>query len=140
MERPQVRKIRFIGYAIPTTPSNLVSIGDPNGPGAVAGTYLGYHDSNSHLEEIIQNDIQGRIDIVKNAVDTARENLPDGDEVINLFVAPEFYFHGTRGPYIFSDPKFDPIHIVKEKVKKTFTPQDYPHLHTARWTEMCQIS
>ena len=124
---PTMRKIRFIGYAIPTTPSNLVSIGDPNGPGAVAGTYLGYHDPHSNPEKIIQNDIQGRIDIVKNAVDTARENLPDEDGVINVFVAPEFYFHGTRGPYIFPDPRFDPIHIVKEKVARTFTPKDYPH-------------
>lgn len=33
-------KLRFIGYAIPTTQAKLVSIGNPNGPGAVAGTYL----------------------------------------------------------------------------------------------------
>lgn len=33
--------IRFIGYTIPTTPADMVAIGNPNGPGAVAGTYLG---------------------------------------------------------------------------------------------------
>jgi hypothetical protein len=33
--------IRFIGYAIPTTPAAMVAIGDPNGTGSVSGTYLG---------------------------------------------------------------------------------------------------
>lgn len=32
-------RVRFIGYAIPTTPADMVAVGDPNGPGAVAGTY-----------------------------------------------------------------------------------------------------
>jgi hypothetical protein len=90
-------KIRFIGYAIPTTPAHLVSIGDPNGPGAVAGTYLANSD--------IQADMSNRIVIMKNAVDTAKGQLPTGEtDVINVFVAPEFYFHGTEGPYIYSAP------------------------------------
>ena len=46
-------KIRFIGYPIPTTPANLVSIGDPNGPGAVAGTYLANND--------VATDIKNRV-------------------------------------------------------------------------------
>lgn len=27
------RRIRFIGYCIPTTPANIVPVGDPNGQG-----------------------------------------------------------------------------------------------------------
>ena len=50
-------KIRFIGYAIPTTPARLISIGNPNGPGAVAGTNLANTD--------VQTDITDRIAILK---------------------------------------------------------------------------
>lgn len=122
------KKIRFIGYAIPTTPANLVSIGDPNGPGAVAGTYLGFHDPTvTDPVKIMENDIQARVDILKNAVDTANKKLPKEDGVINLFAAPEFYFHGTHGPYMFSGPKSDPVNIVKEKLAAAFKPGDYPH-------------
>ena len=82
-------KIRFIGYAIPTTPGNLIPIGNPNGPGAVAGTYLGNAN--------VSKDIDNRIKVLKNAVDLAKAKLPKGEDlksIVNLFVAPEFYFHG----------------------------------------------
>ena len=57
-------KIRFIGYTIPTTPANMVAIGNPNGPGAVAGTYLASAD--------LASDIAARIAVLKNAVDAAK--------------------------------------------------------------------
>jgi hypothetical protein len=112
-------KIRFIGYAIPTTPANLVSIGDPSGPGAVAGTYLGNSD--------FETDFHDRILILKNAVDTAKQQLPTNDGVVNLFVAPEFYFHGPLGAYVFQDPNSDPIDRIKQELASTFNATDYPN-------------
>ena len=99
------RKIRFIGFAIPTTPANLVTIGDQNSPSSVAGTYLGNED--------VQKDFKHRIEIMKKAVDLAKSKLPPDDGVINVFVAPEFYFHGTLGPYIFKDSNMDPVEQKK---------------------------
>lgn len=118
MEGKQYSKIRFIGYAIPTTPAKYVSIGDPNGPGAVAGTYLGDPDC--------RDDIRNRIEILKNAVDTAKALLPEGDGVINLFTAPEFYFHGPLGPYIYSTPDLDPVDLLKQELAAVFNADDYP--------------
>lgn len=114
-------KIRFIGYAIPTTPANLVSIGNPNGPGAVAGTYLGSQELN--------DDIQARVAVLKNAVDEAKALLPkdEGDEVTNLFVAPEFYFHGPQGPYVYNAKSPDPIAHIQELLSATFNNKDYPN-------------
>jgi len=113
-------KIRFIGYAIPTTPANLVSIGDPDGPGAVAGTYLGSSD--------IQTDFRERIQILKNGVDTAKQKLlTDEEGVINLFVAPEFYFHGIQGPYIYKDANADPVNLIKQALADTFNVEEYPN-------------
>jgi len=118
-------KIRFIGYAIPTTPAKLVSIGNPNGPGAVAGTYLANAD--------LQIDICKRIAIMKNAVDTAKNKLPvEETDVINVFVAPEFYFHGLEGPYIYSDPSMDPVDLIRQQLSETFNDSDYPN-----WTFIC---
>lgn len=114
-------KIRFIGYAIPTTPGNLIPIGNPNGPGAVAGTYLGNPD--------MKTDIDNRILVLKNAVDIAKNALPSEDpaSIINLFVAPEFYFHGVEGPYVYSDTETDPADFVLQKLQETFPASEYPN-------------
>ncbi len=118
-------RIRFIGYAIPTTPANLIPIGNPNGPGAVAGTYLANSD--------IQTDLSNRISILKNAVDIAKDQLPTTEtDVINVFVAPEFYYHGTEGPYVYSDPSEDPIDVLQQQLAETFNATDYPN-----WTFIC---
>lgn len=75
------RHVRFIGYAIPTTPADMVSVGDPNGTGSVAGTYRAASE--------FDDDVAGRIAMLKSAVDTARAALPDDDDpVLNIFVAP----------------------------------------------------
>lgn len=110
--------IRFIGYAIPTTPANLVSIGNPNGPGAVAGTNLGNTDT--------QQDFLDRIQILKNGVDTAKAQLPTNEEgVINLFVAPEFYFHGVKGPYVYQDAAADPVDAIRQALAEAFSADEY---------------
>ena len=93
---PTYSKIRFIGYPITTTPGNLINIW----PGTVAGTYLADPD--------IQKDIQGRIQLLQLAVETARGALPapgpasGEDQILNVFLGPEFFFHGVLGPYVFS--------------------------------------
>ncbi len=118
-------KIRFIGYAIPTTPAGLISIGDPNGPGAVAGSYLANSD--------FATDISKRIAIMENAVLVAKQRLPVGEtDVINVFMAPEFYFHGQEGPYIYSDPSQDPVDVLKQQLAEKFNASDYPN-----WMFIC---
>lgn len=115
-------KIRFIGYAVPTTPANLVAIGNPNGPGAVAGTYQGNDD--------FTTDITARIAILKNAVDAAKAKISDSDpsDIINLFVAPEFYFHSNQGPYVFDGETIpDPAEAILAQLKSIFTPAEYPN-------------
>ncbi len=119
MSTPSYNKIRMIGYAIPTTPAEVVSIGDPNGPGAVAGYYLANDD--------FATDITSRVKIMKCAVDSARAKLPSGESgVINLFVVPEFYFHGTSGPYIHDSDANDPVIAIRELLAATFNQQEYP--------------
>ncbi|MBY0572725.1 MAG: hypothetical protein K2P84_03505 [Undibacterium sp.] len=116
-------KIRFIGYAIPTTDGSLVDIGNPNGPGALAGKYLGNQDMNT--------DIDNRILVLKNAVELANSKLPVGEDptsIVNLFVAPEFYFHGVEGPYIYSDSSDgDPADKILQKLQATFPAAQYPN-------------
>lgn len=125
MDSSSFSKIRMIGYAIPTTPGGLVSIGDPNGPGAVAGYYLGSDDFNT--------DISARVAILKAAVDTAKSQLPTSESgVINLFVAPEFYFHGTSGPYIYDSEANDPVVAISQLLESTFNATDYPN-----WMLVC---
>jgi hypothetical protein len=119
--------IRFIGYAIPTTPANVVAIGNPNGPGAVAGTYLAHDD--------LATDVAARVAVLKHAVDTAKAKLPTGEDpkrVINLFMAPEFFFHGVQGPYVFASEADDPVKLVLSALVAAFPAADYPN-----WTFVC---
>jgi len=70
---------------------------------------------------------------MKNAVDTAKNKLPTGEtDVINVFVAPEFCFHGSEGPYIYSDPSKDPVDVLQQRLTKTFDASYYPN-----WTFIC---
>ena len=118
-------KIRMIGYAVPTTPGGVISIGDPNGAGAVAGYYLGNDD--------FTTDISQRIKILKSAVDTAKAKIVESESgIINLFVAPEFYFHSKSGPYIHDNSENDPIIAIKEQLAATFNAKDYPN-----WMFVC---
>ena len=109
-------KIRFIGYPIPTTPSQAIRVAS----GGVAGVYLGNPD--------IQTDIENRINIMKNAVTHARAQLPSDDcDVMNLFVAPEFFFHGDQGPYIYSRPEDNPVILLQNRLAECFPANEYPH-------------
>lgn len=115
-------KIRFIGYTIPTTPANMVAIGNPNGPGAVAGTYLASAD--------LASDIAARIAVLKNAVDAAKQALQgqdNSDEVTNVFLAPEFFFHGQQGPYLFDSASQDPVELILHELAGVFTKEEYPN-------------
>ena len=115
-------RIRFIGYTIPTTPAQMVPIGDPNGPGAVAGTYL--------ANKNVTTDIAARIAVLKNAVDTAKARLDPRENpasVINLFVAPEFYFHGDQGPYVFTASDNDPASTILAGLVAAFPQSQYPN-------------
>lgn len=59
--------VRFIGYALPTTPASMVDVGDPNGAGSLAGTYPAHPTTDA--------DIAGRVDVMLNAVRTAQATL-----------------------------------------------------------------
>ena len=119
--------IRFLGYAIPTTPANLIPIGNPDGPGAVAGSYLGNSDT--------ATDIGARIAVLKHAVDTAKAVLPaeeDPSSVINLLLAPEFFFHGVQGPYIYANEEDDPADAILQRLGEAFPASEYPN-----WSFVC---
>lgn len=109
--------IRFIGYAIPTSPAKLVHVGD-----GIAGQYLGSDDT--------AKDIDARMGVLRHAVETAKVSLPpdeDTDAVINLFMAPEFFFHGTRGPYIYSPGMEDPLSLLFQAAREAFPAAAYPN-------------
>ncbi|HNP55977.1 MAG TPA: hypothetical protein PK331_01380 [Gordonia sp. (in: high G+C Gram-positive bacteria)] len=115
----QYEKVRFIGYAVPTTPADIVAVGDPNGTGNVAGTYRAHDD--------IHADIATRGAALKNAVDTARAALPDEETgVLNVFLAPEFYWHGPLGPYVHAPGEPDPGDLILEHLGKLFPTDEYP--------------
>ncbi|WRS29907.1 hypothetical protein U6G28_10385 [Actinomycetaceae bacterium MB13-C1-2] len=116
-----MNKVRFAGFAIPTTPSSIVGVGDVNGPGAVAGTYPALEDSSK--------DIAARLDVMEAAVKTAFAEIDkqDDEDVLNVFVAPEFYWHSDIGPYVFSPGETDPAEYILEQLQGRFTAEKYPN-------------
>jgi hypothetical protein len=119
MTTPGWHSVRFIGYALPTSPAQLSTLGGPNGGGAFGGTYLGLSDAAA--------DIAGRLGILRSAVETARAALPAGQSgVLNVFVAPEFFWHGPQGPYLHATDGPDPIVHLQERLAEEFSPADYP--------------
>jgi len=113
MSTTNYAKIRFISYAIPTGPQ-LSAVG--------TGIYLGNTN--------INKDIAARIAILKNAVDIAKAKLPaneSSDQVINLFMAPEFFFHSTQGPYIYTTEADDPLPALMSELALVFNAEAYPN-------------
>jgi len=115
------QKVRFVGYAIPTTPADMIGVGDPNGTGAVAGTYRANPDTSI--------DIAARLRQLKEAVDAAVSALPAEPDpsVLTVFVAPEFYWHGKMGPYVFTRDEEDPADTILAGLKAAFPTRAYPH-------------
>jgi len=112
-------RIRFIGYAIPTTPAGVIDIGNPDGPGAVAGSYLG--------DSVTETDLEDRVTLFAHAAGAAKAKLPAGERgVINVFLAPEFFFHGPQGPYVYSAPDADPLKVLTRKLHQAFPRSEYP--------------
>lgn len=108
-------RIRFIGYCLFTGP-------EMSGDSPGAESYLG--------NDNLCIDISSRILILKNAVDLAKSQLPsdeDPSQVINVFLAPEFYFHGTQGPYVYSNEDEDPLPFMLSMLSETFNRDDYPN-------------
>ncbi|GAA1862155.1 hypothetical protein ACFQZV_13165 [Microbacterium koreense] len=117
---PRCTSVRFIGYALPTAPSTMVDIGDPNGSGSLAGTYRA--DADAHA------DVSGRVAVMANAVRTARAQLPADEEgVLNVFVAPEFAWHSPQGPYLFTPDAADPADDALAQLAAAVPADEYPN-------------
>lgn len=112
--------VRLIGFAIPTTPAEVVGVGDVTGSGAVAGTYRAY--------EGLQDDIDARLEVLESAVKIAFSQISGqaAGGVLNIFVVPEFYWHGTLGPYVFGTGEEDPAELILAQLQQRFPATDYP--------------
>lgn len=117
----QYSKVRLIGFALPTTPSSIIPVGSMSGPGAVAGTYPAFED--------LDEDIAARLDVMSAAVDTAYEQISKQDDagVLNVFVAPEFFWHSNIGPYVFGSKDADPADQILDQLKERFPAEKYPN-------------
>jgi len=116
------RKLRFVAYAVPTTPARLSFIGARNGPGSLVGCYAAKPDFDS--------DVATRIRILEAAVDASEDylhRLPREDDVLTIFMAPEFFFHGPAGPYLYRPGEEDPADVVTDRLLRAFPAERYRH-------------
>lgn len=118
------RRIRFIGWPIPTTPANVVACGDPNGQGMVGGSYLGHED--------FETDVRARVAVLMAAAAAARHELAKGaaeeeDDVLTVFMAPEFFWHGDEGPYLHAQDEPDPVDAILRALEAAFDAEEYRH-------------
>ncbi|MDO8383820.1 MAG: hypothetical protein Q7T17_12695 [Microbacterium sp.] len=112
--------VRFIGYAIPTAPAMIVPLGNPDRGSAMGGTNLGLGD--------VAADVGGRLSVMRAAVHAARDALPTGEtDVLNVFVAPEFFWHGPQGPYLHASGAPDPVAHILERLAAEFPAEEYPN-------------
>jgi len=112
------RAIRFIGYPIPTDHQTEYAVGTDGN--MMVGTYLGADEPRA--------DITTRIAILRHAVETARALLPTDEEpgsVLNVFVAPEFFWHGGQGPYLFEPHEPDPADLILDALEHAFPADQY---------------
>lgn len=118
MTTPGWHSVRFIGYAIPTSPADLVLLGGAGGGGSMGGTYLGLPDARA--------DMAGRLGVLSTAVEAARAALPAAETgVLNVFCAPEFFWRGPRGPYLYRAGDEDPVESLQHMLAEEFPAEEY---------------
>ncbi len=105
-------KVRFIGYAVPTTATDIVPIGNVNGKGSFCGYYIPTTITNSE-------DISCKTNFLYQAIQQADEKIDQADNTINIFVAPEFFFRGKNGPFLWDSSKGDTDPYTDLKTKLT---------------------
>ena len=92
--KSKYKSIVFLAWAVPTVPHETGAVGDPNGPGYVAGEYVGLDDP--------KKDIEQRIHLLATAADQAYEMAVDTRQdstTLHCFMIPEFFFRGKDGAY-----------------------------------------
>lgn len=114
----------ILWYVIPTEPAGFVPIGNHLKNGSVAGHYLASHDW--------RQDIDRRVECLACAVEQIRFLIPRDASTLNVFVAPEFYFHGPHGPYLWSGEDEDPIVYARERLQELFKREEF-----ADWFFVC---
>ncbi|NVJ00076.1 hypothetical protein HV824_18365 [Myxococcus sp. AM009] len=78
-------------------------------PGTQAGAYLGDVDDDT--------DITTRCDAMKEAIQLAAPNVDPSEDVLKVFMAPEFYFRGQKGGYPV-DKLSSIVHTMREETDK----------------------
>ena len=81
--------------------------------------YLGYDD-----DEV---DVRKRFQVMKEAVETARELADNDEKTLKVFVAPEFFWRGPQGAYdaatilkndVYNIEEFNAISEICEELEK----------------------
>lgn len=90
------RKVQFIGYNIKTAHRNslykdIIGLDGKKRSYLAAATYLGPDD--------LYKDIDFRIKIFQEAISTAASLITRKEEVLKIFMIPEFFFRPKRGAY-----------------------------------------
>lgn len=86
----------------------------------VGGTYLGHED--------LATDIRARVGVLKAAAAAAQAALKEtkeeeGEEpkdVLTVFMAPEFFWHGDEGPYLHARGDPDPADAILQALQEAF--------------------
>ena len=94
MDSKKYTSVVFAAWAVPTVPHETGAVGDPNGPGYVAGEYIGLDDP--------KKDIEQRVQLLEAAADQAYEmalDTRDDPTVLHCILIPEFFFRGKDGAY-----------------------------------------
>lgn len=81
-------KIQLIGLAITTTPGDLKSIEEMSDD----GRYLGLEDAGA--------DMAARLDLIRQAIESAALKQDPDEKTLKIFTVPEFYFRGNKGAYL----------------------------------------
>jgi hypothetical protein len=82
-------KVQFIAYDVNTLPKRI-------GGGK---SYLGIWDGTKDTETNAKLDIEKRCAVMADAIAVANDKAIKDSNTLKLFMAPEFYFRGTKGAY-----------------------------------------
>ena len=96
------KSIQFLGWEVYSGPI-YSSLGTGNFSKITAIDYAGFTNNKMDRRLNVYSqcvDIMGRVAFVKDAVEKAFEKADSSDDVLKVFMAPEFLFRGASGAYL----------------------------------------
>lgn len=87
----------------------------------------------------VEDDVRGRVQIMTTAIEKAYDLADKDDRTLKIFNAPEFFFRGRDGSYVFDKKTWEtsPVFAIGEALAKYVLDKKFQDFFVRLWNDYC---